>query len=139
MMPTPQQINKLAWPIYARPLRDGSGQILTREFRWHGKFRDLNTMVVASPGFVWDGASIPRFGWTFVGSPFTGKYQHGALVHDILYQRHIATRSGKEVDISRKFADDLFKHIMLADGVHPNTARQLWSAVRIGGGRAWKT
>lgn len=96
-------------------------------------------MIMASPGFIWDGASIPRFGWTFCGSPFTGKYQQGALSHDIPYKTHRAWISGKEVEVSREWADGLFYHIMLADGTHPNKARQLWSAVRIGGARAWRT
>jgi hypothetical protein len=109
---TPAEINRISWPIYARPLRDGSGQILHREFRWWGPFRRSNILVVASPGFIWDGASIPRAAWSFIGSPFRGRYQQAALVHDILYEMH--------------------------DGTDENTARQMWLAVRVGGSHAWR-
>lgn len=36
----------------------------------------------AKYGTVIDGASIPRIFWTVVGSPYTGKYRTGAIVHD---------------------------------------------------------
>ncbi len=43
-------------------------------------------------GFWWDGASIPRFLWRAVGSPFTGKYYLACLVHDLFYATHYFER-----------------------------------------------
>lgn len=37
----------------------------------------------APKGSIIDGASIPRFLWTVVGSPFTGEYREASVVHDV--------------------------------------------------------
>lgn len=40
-------------------------------------------------GFIYDGASIPKIFWSVLGeSPFSGKIQPAAIVHDILYRTH---------------------------------------------------
>jgi hypothetical protein len=135
---TPQEIDQLSWSIESRPLKDGTGQILVREFRWHGPFRGDNVMIVASPGFIWDGASIPRVAWTLIGSPFTGTYQRAALAHDILYETHKAWISGREEYVSREWADGLFRFIMKEDGTEEDLADQMWLAVRLGGSYAWR-
>ena len=36
----------------------------------------------APAGMVTDGASIPRFFWRFIGSPYSGRYRAAALIHD---------------------------------------------------------
>src|SRR5947207_3005769 len=36
----------------------------------------------APNGWIIDGASIPRFLWTLVGSPFTGSYRRASVIHD---------------------------------------------------------
>jgi hypothetical protein len=135
---TAKQLNEIAWKINARPLKDGTGQILVNEFRWYGTVDGDKCMVMVSPGFIWDGASIPRSFWAIAGSPFTGKYQRAALVHDALYVFKEIFRNKKWEPIDRKFADDLFRQIMIEDGVLENDAKSMWSAVRIGGGHAWK-
>jgi len=35
-------------------------------------------------GLVFDGASIPRWAWWLIGSPFTGAYREAAVIHDTL-------------------------------------------------------
>ncbi|MBL4783024.1 MAG: DUF1353 domain-containing protein [Porticoccaceae bacterium] len=37
----------------------------------------------ANDGDVIDGASIPRFFWRFMGSPFVGKYRRPSVIHDV--------------------------------------------------------
>jgi hypothetical protein len=44
--------------------------------------------LTAEPGFVTDGASIPRALWTIIGSPFTGQYVGAAVVHDVGCDTH---------------------------------------------------
>lgn len=40
-------------------------------------------------GFIFDGASIPKFAWSLIGEhPFSGKLLPAAIVHDILYRTH---------------------------------------------------
>ena len=37
----------------------------------------------APAGAIVDGASIPRFAWTFIGGPFEGKYRNASVIHDV--------------------------------------------------------
>ena len=81
-------------------------------------------------GFVTDGASIPRFFWSFIGSPFTGKYVEVAILHDYLY-------SGVE-DISFKEANKIFYKGMLKAGVNPIKAYLMYKAVCLFGKKRFK-
>jgi hypothetical protein len=38
---------------------------------------------VAPKGSVIDGASIPRFAWSFIGGPFEGAYRNASVIHDV--------------------------------------------------------
>jgi hypothetical protein len=75
-----------------------------------------------------DGASIPRFFWRVIGCPLRGRYAPGAAIHDGFYKSHVVTR--------RK-ADQLFLEMLRDLGVGEPKALAMYSAVRIGGGRAW--
>src|SRR5687768_12025993 len=37
----------------------------------------------APKGSVIDGASIPRFAWSFIGGPFEGAYRNASVIHDV--------------------------------------------------------
>jgi len=47
-------------------------------------------------GDIIDGATIPRFGWTIFGSPYTGLYRRAAAPHDTAYMYQL--RSQIEAD-----------------------------------------
>ncbi len=64
---------------------------------------------VIPKGFKFDGASIPRFAWSVVGHPFSGKLVRGAMVHDWLY------RTGSSGH--RAIADAVFLHLLKEDKV----------------------
>jgi hypothetical protein len=36
----------------------------------------------AQHGLITDGASIPQFLWSVIGSPYTGNYRRAAIIHD---------------------------------------------------------
>ena len=74
-------------------------------------------------GFKWNGASIPRFFWRVVGTPFQPKYMAPSMVHDFL--------CGDE-QYSRKEADKLFYKLLLVNGVNKILARTMYYGVRIG-------
>jgi len=84
----------------------------------------------APEGLVSDGASIPRVFWWLIGSPFTGKYRRGAVVHDAYHKDH----KGR----SRKAVDKVFYQIMREDGVRWWKAQSIYWAVRVGGNKAWR-
>ena len=37
----------------------------------------------AKAGDCVDGASIPKFFWRFIGSPFVGRYRRPSVIHDV--------------------------------------------------------
>lgn len=77
-------------------------------------------------GFKTDGASIPPFLWSFIGSPFNGHYRLPALFHDAAYGTP---------GVKRAEADRMFFDAMREEGVGLVKALLMWAGVRIGGGR----
>ena len=87
-------------------------------------------MLAAQQGFSTDGASIPRPLWTFVGSPFTGKYLGAAVIHDVGCVSH---KYGWQI------TDRMFYDAMLDLGVSEHQAKILYYGVRFGGPKWQKT
>lgn len=75
-------------------------------------------------GFKTDGASIPRFLWSFIGSPFNGAYRLPALFHDAAYCTP---------GVKRAEADRMFYDAMREEGVSFVKAQLMWAGVRVGG------
>lgn len=100
-------------------------------------------------GYIFDGASVPRFCWSLTGLIPTGIHMGAALVHDYSYQRRgrlIRSELEKEIDgkwcyvsavWDRKQCDDMFSFIMEAGGVTPWKRIAMYRAVRWFGGKAW--
>jgi hypothetical protein len=84
-------------------------------------------------GFQWNGASIPKFLWPILGSPFAPEMMVASLVHDYLYSDEPAVRH-----ISRKQADNIFRKLLIANGMDKETAETLYTGVRIGGKSHYK-
>lgn len=84
-------------------------------------------VVVRIPaGFEFDGASIPRFAWSVIGSPFHPRLMTASVFHDWLYYTH---QLGSRLD-----ADDWLLRLMLRSGVGAARANTIYSAVRAFGG-----
>jgi len=79
-------------------------------------------------GFIWDGASIPKWAQWAIGKPM-GEYALAALLHDWLYSSRILgdTRKG------RKEADELFYTVMIQLDISWWRRKAMYRAVRIGG------
>lgn len=75
-----------------------------------------------------DGASIPKFLWSTVGSPYTGAYRRASIVHDIACKA-----AGKDY-AKRLAADKMFFHACLTGGCSTWEAIVLYIGVRFG---AW--
>ena len=71
-------------------------------------YKNEEISVIVKGGFITDGASVPKFLWRFIGSPFTGNYTSSSIIHDSLYGSHVTT---KEV------ADSLFLEMLEVEGV----------------------
>ena len=86
--------------------------------------------IIVKRGFVTDGASIPKWLWWLVGSPFTGNYTNAAIIHDALYASEAVNKS---------FADTMFLKIMEMDGVGWFRRNAMYLAVDMFGHHVWDT
>jgi len=90
----------------------------------------LGCSIIVPVGFRTDFASVPRLplAWWLVG----GSAQSAAVVHDYLYQGHLA--------LTRRQADAVFYEAMGARGGWPEPLWRRWLAwagTRVGGWVAW--
>tara|TARA_R110002126_G_scaffold5579_1_gene29465 strand:- start:1588 stop:1971 length:384 start_codon:yes stop_codon:yes gene_type:complete len=81
--------------------------------------------------FIYDGASIPEFAWSLIGSPFTGEYRIPALVHDAFYK--CADRG----IFGREDVDCIFETLMSQFGEDTTTNFIIYQAVDKFGGSSW--
>lgn len=81
---------------------------------------------LANKGDVIDGASIPKFFWRFIGSPFVGNYRRPSVVHDV----YCVSR-----EMPHKTVHKMFYEAMLTEGVPKIKAKAMYYAVRLGGPR----
>ena len=90
---------------------------------------ELDYFIRVHPGFVFDGASIPRFAWSILGLyPMSAQLQGPALIHDALY--------GAEM-FDRLTCDRIFYRDLRRQGIGWARASTMYRAVRIGGGFCW--
>lgn len=80
----------------------------------------------APAGWIVDGASIPQWAWSIIGSPFEGAYRKASVIHDVACDRR--ERPWKAVHRA-------FYTAMLAAGTDPIKARIMYAAVYYGGPR----
>lgn len=71
-------------------------------------------------GFEFDGASIPRFFWSYIGHPFSPRFVKASLIHDYMCNGQF----------DRKIADRKFKELLKEAGVPSWKASIMYSAVR---------
>ena len=82
-------------------------------------------------GFSSDGASVPRVFWRIIFPPGDQKALRAAFLHDFIYRTH-------PEGWSRKQADDLFRRVLIEDGISRNSANMAYWGVRLFGVSAWK-
>ena len=81
-------------------------------------------------GFIFDGASIPRWLWSIVGEPFDPNWLAAALCHDALYAAEL---------LDRHACDKELFHIMCETSQQgADSARKFFIAVDLFGGRVWR-
>src|SRR5262245_40378140 len=79
------------------------------------------TVWPAAKGRCVDGASIPEFLWSLIGSPFTGNYRRASVVHDIACQ---------DKPLTSDRAHYMFYRAMRCDGTTDRLAKIMYLAVR---------
>lgn len=76
---------------------------------------------IAPKGSIVDGASIPRFCWRIIGSPFVGRYRRASVIHDVFCK----TKALPDFLVHK-----MFYNAMLADGVSKQKAKAMYWAVK---------
>ena len=104
-------------------LDDGRNMLLLEEFTFTD---DEGSVWVAPKGSPINGASIPKFLWSTVGSPYAGLYRNASIIHDVY-----CVSAGVDRD-KRKAADRMFHQGCLAGGCSKEEAAMLYAGVRAG-------
>ncbi|MDF1815012.1 MAG: DUF1353 domain-containing protein [Verrucomicrobiales bacterium] len=109
-------------------LEDGRRMILKEDFNYELPVKDSETgkaIIWTSPaGTVVDGASIPQPLWSFVGSPFAGKFRNASIIHDHQCEQKMHPW---------RFVHEVFYWGCLAEGVEPKKALAMYTAIMIFG------
>jgi len=84
--------------------------------------------ITVKEGFDFDGATIPSWLWSIIGSPIGELYSRGACLHDALYASQ---------GLKRAACDDLFYKAIRADGTGFIRAKLMYRAVRLAGSRVY--
>lgn len=118
-LPTPGFSNR----VETEWLSDGRSMRLLSDLT----FRDSRCRDWTAPaGSVVDGASIPRFFWRAIGSPFVGRYRRASVLHDVYCQSK---------QLPSPMVHRMFRDAMRTDGVGRARAWLMWFAVRCFGPR----
>ncbi len=84
----------------------------------------------------WDGASVPRFFWRLIGSPFRGRYRWPSIFHDAGYKKMLLVFQlvqGELIDVSdivtKEWIDEEFLNMMESRGVELWRRKAMFKAV----------
>ena len=99
-----------------------------------GKYQLITSVIIEGIHipelFKWDGASIPKVLWSVLISPFDPKVMAPSMVHDYLY-------GTPNVGYTRKECDEIFKKLLIANGLDEESAESLYTGCRMGGKSHW--
>tara|TARA_R110000822_G_scaffold49674_6_gene130082 strand:- start:519 stop:974 length:456 start_codon:yes stop_codon:yes gene_type:complete len=128
-------LKKKWWSLGLWTSSDGSNWDLTKDFRavWtdgEGKKQSYT----AKAGLITDMSSVPWFFQGLPGMQKAGKKVFASIIHDDIYERR-----GLPEGWTREEADLFLFHGWRASGVVWATAKSGYRAVRLGGGKAWRT
>ena len=84
--------------------------------------------ITVGSGFLFDGATIPRWLWPLAGAPMEPPHDAAALIHDWLYACQILTK---------RQADWIYAQVLAQAGYAYWRVAAEWLAVAIFGGAAW--
>lgn len=104
---------------------------LTRDFQFYFDEGDKRLTIIVKEGFITDFASVPRALWSIF--PPTGKYTKAAVLHDFLYY------DASNLNLTRKQCDRMFLKGMEVLGVRKWVRNIIYRAVRIFGGKYFKS
>ena len=86
--------------------------------------------IIVPKGYITNGADIPRFFWR-IYPPFSPEYMPAVIVHDYLCDIADSMTDKENRADAFKFADDVFREILLKLGVSMVRATLFYNAVRL--------
>lgn len=108
--------------------------VLSRPYKFELLYKGTLKKLFIPKGFNWDGASIPRFAWALVGSPWTGPQKRAALPHDAGYCGTeglvLDQETNEHFNMPRKDWDDLFLSCLIFRGASFMNRNTMHRAVR---------
>ncbi|MBR2839302.1 MAG: DUF1353 domain-containing protein [Kiritimatiellae bacterium] len=124
----PVVYNGVTMPAY-QGTEDGCHRLVST---WHVEVEvdGVTYIVEINAGFVFDGASVPRWLWRLCGHPMEVPRVAAALAHDFLYRAHLR---------KRELADKIYRAICLKVGMSSLRSNTEYAMVRLFGGSAWKS
>lgn len=128
------------------------GYRLEAPWRYTWTVGDVERRLEFPPGFLSDGASVPRILWSLTGITPDGLIRAAAFVHDCLYrfrgrlppgwlfERPVGAEGSiavADVRYTRQSSDAMFGRIMRQAGVAPRKRRLAYHGVRLCGWAVW--
>ena len=107
-----------------RVIQDGKKRLLLADYTYEND----KYVITLKPGFITDGASIPRFAWSIISSPFFGPLVYGAMIHDGLYTK---------MYLPRKECDKLLRQMAKEKKFNRVKRFLVYYVVRLFGGSHW--
>ncbi len=86
--------------------------------------------LIIMPGYLFDGASIPKYFHWLIGKPWDPRFLVSFILHDVAYGTHY---------FSRKASDEMLRDILLQIGKNPLKVKAIYSAVRTFGQGPWES
>lgn len=111
--------------------------MLEQSYSFTFMYKNVSYELTIPAGYIWDGATIPRIGWTIVGLTPFGIHDEATLIHDYLYEFEGEFDEIKP-HISRKFVDDMFLTKLAALGYKRWQLVVINFFVRVGGFLYWR-
>lgn len=127
--------------IVTKPVPELERRIVVEDLKLDMNYFDKNINFIVPKNFIYDGASIPRALWSFVGTPYSCKYDTPGCIHDYLYSKSsddIINSNNVKTTLDRYTADYIFRDLLCKNGVNTMLAYIMYFIVRCFGGLYYK-
>ena len=91
---------------------------------------NVGSAIIVPKGYITNGADIPRFFWRLY-PPFSPEYLPAVIIHDYLCDIADSMTDKSSMADAFKFADDVFREILLKLGVSKIKTSLFYKAVRL--------
>ena len=112
--------------IIVNPRSSDKPFVLNNEVCYTSDLFDNNKYIISlEKGYIWDGATIPKFLWRVVGSQYNPEFLPASMIHDWLCEhKDFIPKKGA------KISSDIFRDILILYKVPTWKANIMASAVR---------